>query len=451
MRAGPGASSPPPWSGPEWVRWFWAAAAAVLLALWAVGNLHPWISPDTPTYLEQPDWPACLGSPRLPLYGWLVVAVGGPRAVPLLQTLGIIVAAASLTRALHRAGLSPAACLATGLAILCSSELLFWARAVLPEAPANAAAIAALAATVDCAGLRRPGRALSRATVWLAVGYLLRPTLLPLIALLPALLVLLCRQRRRAAALALGLFCAGMLPFLAISGLRRAEVGDFNIVSFGGFQISGMAALMLTPSTLDRLPAGTRAMAADIMQRRDALIAAGTVLPIPLNSAGVRSFPSAALFYFDILARTHDDVLYGAVAPERRNDKSWVAFNARAQRFALAVIRAEKLSYIAWVAGASVRLVGRLLAGNPGFVLWAVPLAALYLWRRAWQSPPIGPPPSNEIDTLVLLSGTFTLAASLLIVLVTFPATRYVDSAGILLPLWPVYGVLRLCPSLRMA
>ena len=433
------------------MRWFWAAAGAVLLALWVTGNLHPWISPDTQSYLDLPGWPACLGGARLPFYGWMVAAVGGTRAVPWLQTLGFILAAASLTRALHRAGLSPAACLAVGLAVLCSTELLLWAHAVLPEAPANAAAIATLAATVDCAGFRRPGRALARATFWLSVGYLLRPTLLPLIVLLPALLVLLPRQRRRAAPLALALFCTGMLPFLAISGLRRATVGDFNIVSFGGFQMSGMAALMLTPATLERLPANLRPMAADIIQRRDALIAAGTVLPIPLNSSGVRSFPSAALFYFDILARTHDDVLFGAVRSEMGKDESWVAFNARAQHFALAVIRVEKTVYVAWIAGASVRLVGRLLAGNPAFVLWAVPLAGFYLWRRARQTPATPPPRPNEIDTLVLISGTFTLAASLLIVLVTFPATRYVDSAGILLPLWPAYGILRLCPRLRSA
>lgn len=98
-----------------------------------------------------------------------------------------------------------------------------------------------------------------------------------------------------------------------------------------------------------------------------------------------------------------------------------------------------------------MRLVGRLLAGNPAFVLWAVPLAGLYLWRRIRQTPSAGPPPPNEIDTLLLLSGTFTLAASLLIVLMTFPATRYVDSAGILLPLWAAYGVLCLCLRLRTA
>jgi hypothetical protein len=432
------------WRGPGWMRWFWAAAGAALLALWATGGLHPWIVPDTQSYLDLPGWPACLGAPRLPLYGWLVAAVGGTRAVPWLQSLGFILAAASLTRALSRAGLSPAACLAAGLAVLCSTELLLWARAVAPEAPANAAAIAALAATLDCARFWRPGRALARAAGFLSLAYLLRPSLLPLIVVLPALLTLLSRQRRRAVPLALALFCAGMLPFLAISGLRRATVGDFNIVSFGGFAMSGMAALMLTPATLDRLPADLRPMAADIIQRRDALVAAQTALPIPLNSNGVRSFASTALFYFDILARTSDDVLYGAVRAEIGKDESWVAFNARAQRLALAVIRAEKPSYVAWVAGGSVRLVGRLLAGNPAFVLWAVLLGCCYLWRRVRLAPPFGPAPPGEIDTLVLLSGGYTLAASLLIVLVTFPATRYVDSAGILLPLWPAYGVLRL-------
>jgi hypothetical protein len=436
-------------SAPRWMWLFWTAAGAVFLALWLVGGLRPWISPDTRSYLDLPGWPACWGGMRFPLYGWLVAAVGGPGTVPWLQTIGFILAAENLTRALDRAGLSPAACLAVGLAVLCSTELLLWARAVLPEAPGNAAAIAALAAAVDCAGFRRRWRAMIRAAFWLSIAYLLRPSLLPLIVLLPASVLLLSRQRRRAAPLALGLLCGTMLPFLAISGLRRATVGDFDIVSFGGFQMSGMAALMLTPATLDRLPADLRPMAADIIRRRDALIADGIALPVPLNSEGVRSFPSAALFYFDILARTHDDVLYRAVSPEREGEETWVAFNARAQRFALAVIRADKLSYVAWVAGAAVRLTGRLLAGNPAFVLWAVPFAGLYLWRRAWQSPPISPPPPNEIDTLVVLVGTFTLATSLLIVVMTYPATRYADSAGILLPVFPAYGALRMCRWLR--
>jgi hypothetical protein len=428
------------WCGPRWMRWFWLAAGLLVVGLWAGGGLRPWISPDTPSYLDPPAWPACLAGMRLPLYGWLVAALGGPRPVPWVQAAACILAAASLTRALHRAGLSPAASLAAGFAVLGSTELVLWAHAVLPEAPGTAAAIAALAATLDCASGWRRACALGRAAVWLTLAYLLRPSFLPLILVLPGLLALLCRERARAAPLALALLCAGMLPFLAISATRRAAVGDFNIVSFGGFQMAGMAALMLTPATVERLPEELRPMAADIISRREALIAEGRALPLPRNSAGERSFASAALFYFDILARTHDDVLYGAVGAERGPAESWVAFNARAQRLALAVIRAEKPSYAAWVGGACVRLAGRLLAGNPAFVVWGLILALGYLWRRGRGAPP---PPRGEIDTLVLLSGGYTLAASILIVLVTFPATRYVDSAGILLPLWPAYAVLR--------
>jgi hypothetical protein len=234
MQAGTAVSPTGSWSDPGGMRWFWAAAGAMLLVLWVIGSLHPWISPDTPSYLDLPGWPACLAGTRLPLYGWLVTAVGGTRAVPSLQTLGFIPAAASLTRALHRAGLSPADRLAAGLGVLCSTEFM----------------------------------------------------------------------------------------------------------------------------------------------RRNCLTSPG-----------------------------------------------W-----RAPRCGWSVAGRQS----------GLRAVGVLLAG-------------LYVWRRARQIPPTGPPPSNEIDTLVLVSGTFTLAASLLIVLVTFPAVRYVDSAGILLPLRPAYGVLRLGPWLRAA
>jgi hypothetical protein len=260
-------------------------------------------------------------------------------------------------------------------------------------------------------------------------AYLLKPGLLGFIVVLPLLLVWLGQARRAGP-----VFGAALLPFLLLGGWRLANVGDFNIVSFGGFQMSGMAALMLTPAIAERLPAELRAEADGIIARRDGLVASGKALPIPLNAAG--SFVSVAAGYFDVLARTHDDVLYGAVAPTREAGESWVAFNVRLQRLALAVIRAAPVSYAAWMIGATTRLVGRMAVVNLGMVLGC--LAWLALSRRAR-------PPGHDVDMGVLAGVTvaWTFGVGLPLVLTTFPAARYADSAGMLLPAWPFYFALR--------
>ena len=63
----------------------------------------------------------------------------------------------------------------------------------------------------------------------------------------------------------------------------------------------------------------------------------------PLNSVGERSFVSAALGYFDIYARSHDDLLYGEIIGLKRADETWVAFNGRLMSFSVATIAAVPL------------------------------------------------------------------------------------------------------------
>lgn len=436
----------------RWGFWFWLAAGGLTATLWAGGQMQPWVLPDTPSYLGPPACPGCLGGMRLPVYGWLVGFAGGESTLPLwpwLHLATLVLAASSLGRALARAGLSGAACLAAALSVAVSTAAILWGRGIVPEIPSNAAAIAALAATIDGAFGAQYRRALVRAAGFLALAYLLKPNWLPLALALPLLLALLRRSRGVSALPALWLLAAGFAPFLAVSGVRLATLGDFNIVSFGGFQMAGMASLILTPDTVDRLPAEDRALARNILRRRGVLEAAGAVAPIPRNSSGERSFASAAIGYFDILARAHDTVLFEAVIHERSADESWVAFNARAQRFAIAVLLAEKPAYAAWVLGATVRLTGRMLAANPPFLLWSAALGAWFLWSRARDAPmALDVRPNAEVAVLVLIVGAYTGGAGALSVLATFPAGRYADSAGMLLALFPAYALLRQVPAL---
>ena len=430
-----------------WVVLYWAISLSVLMLLWRTGQMVPWVSPDTESWLAV-DWSwGSLGLSRFPLYGWILHGVGwgaGSAALPWVQDCGFILAAFALARAVRQRGASSEAALAVGLAPVLSCVMLLWGRAILPDVGSEAALLAALAATVAAGSRRRVGRNLILASLFGTVAYLLKPALLPFVAGLPLVLLLdgarLPRRGRVAGALLLGLAA----PFLLIASLRLAVVRDFNIVSFGGFQMSGMAALMLTPDTVERLPETMRPEAHAILTRRGGLEAEGRALAVPVNAAGVRSFPSAAAGYFDLLARTYDTVLYEAVRPTQGDGESWVAFNARLQRFAVATVIAEKVSYAAWVAGAMARLLGRLAVFNPGVIL-GVGLVAVGLLRPGV----VRAAAPGEMRILLVLVGVHTAAASLLIVLVTFPAARYIDGAGMLLAALPLYAGMRMLTAPR--
>ena len=75
-------------------------------------------------------------------------------------------------------------------------------------------------------------------TLLLGLSYTLRPIMLPALVVLPVLfgvLSVLTTREWHMAGGSLILFFVGLLPFLGQSIYRLQSVGDFNIVSFGGF------------------------------------------------------------------------------------------------------------------------------------------------------------------------------------------------------------------------
>src|SRR5262249_53279956 len=143
---------------------------------------------------------------------------------------------------------------------------------------------------------------------------------------------------------------------------------------FGGYQMSGLAAFMLTPDLVGRMPEIQRPFAEQVLERREQAEAAGRVPAASRNSAGERSFAATALGYFDIYARGYDDVLGHVIVPLLRPGESWVESNRRLMAFSLATVRADPVRYLAWVGGATARLTGHAIASN------ATMLAAVALW-----------------------------------------------------------------------
>jgi hypothetical protein len=335
---------------------------------------------------------------------------------------------------------------------LFSQSGLYHLRLVLPEAPAIAFLLIAFGGTLAAS---HPGNRfallLLPTAIAAGIAYLLRPSVLPAMVALPALWWLLAARnghtRRVLRTLLLALALA--TPFLLQSAFRQARVGDFNIVSFGGFQMSAMAGFMIAPEIVDQMSEPVRSTARAVLAARQAGEESGRVARTPLNSAGERSFISAALGYFDVYARSHDDLLYGQIVGLKGGDETWVAFNKRLMDFSVATIAAAPLRWIAWVVGATSRLVGRMIITNATMlvvlaVLLVVSVPAIM--RRTQLG-------STRADLMSVCAIALAWVASTapLTVLVTFPATRYIDTAALLIAAPPLLLAIALAEGFRTA
>ncbi|WP_207476665.1 hypothetical protein [Arenibaculum pallidiluteum] len=451
------------------------AVAGLSLLLWTAGRFEPWITPDTASYFDLGPLPESLGQMRNPLYGWLAAPfmAGGSSfaAIPLVQTALYFGAVCFLYATVRTYGLSLRAGASMAAALLLANVVLIWNNAVHPELPAVAFSIVGVALAFRMAA---GGRIAFHAVPFglaLGLAYVLRPTFLPSFLVFPLLYLALARLRgtKAGAGRVLAVALAGALPFLAVSGARQAVVGDFNVVSFGGFQLSGMAGLMLTHEIAGELPEDLRPLAREIVDRRSAAEQRGAVIAVPRNSTGQRSFVSAALGYFDIFARTHDEVLYGVVAPLRHPGETWVAFDRRMMRLSLATLRAAPERYVAWLVGATTRFLGHAVATNAPFLLALLGLAVLFplhVWRGAPASagtastqarpamsaqvhPDISAQVRLDVNALLCLTLLYAVSAGILMVVVTFPALRYIDTAALFLPTLPFYALLGLARGTR--
>jgi len=430
------------------------ALSVAVLAL--AGRFTPQLLPDTPLYLRVVGWPDMLSEPRSPLYGWLVATLdfGGSRrlAVPTFQIAIYLAAVWLLVAHLRRYGLSAVAALSVGTALLFANALLIDAPWVQPELPSIACALTAVAATVALVQAQPPRWAWPALFAATGCAYVLRPSFLPLVVTLPALYAVLRAVRGDALRLAraAAILVVTAAPFLGIASLRAAVVGDFNIVSFGGFAMSGLATLILSDDTVARVPDDVKPLAAQALAARRAGEDAGRFIGIPRNASNERSFYSAALGYFDVLARTHDDMLYEVISPTRGQNEGWVDFNRRLMRYSFAVVRASPERYAAWVAGGATRVIGRSFVTNLPVALAIVAIALLWPWHLFVRGR-LGVAPAARVDVPVMavLAVLWFAGGGVLTILLSAPSIRYVETAAVLVaPVFIYWAALLAWPRL---
>ena len=428
-------------------------AAALFVVLLATGMLRGELSPDTAAYFTLGEPGAPWGDARHPLYGWLASAFGGSATttgyVALAQGLLHVAASFVLYAGARAANIGSAGALALATAALLSQSGLYHLRLLMPELAATACLLMAFGLTLAAARSSAAFRArVVPVALFAGIAYLLRPSHLPAILVIPALYWLFAmRAGARATLHAIVLVLALAVPFLVQSAIRLNAVGEFNVSSYGGYQMSSLAGFMLTPDLVARLPERVQPTARAILAARERGEADGSVARTPLNSTGERSFASAALGYFDIYARSYDTFLYSGILPLRERGETWVAFNRRLTDFSLAAVTAVPAQWLAWIGGASARLAGRAIVTNATMVLASLLLlitGAVAVVRRRRLDGVCGDAAAVCTIALGWLACTAPLA-----VIVTFPASRYIDTAALLLAAIPLVLALNLMRTAR--
>jgi hypothetical protein len=424
----------------RWLLALLAIAACLVAVLWALGMLTAQFAPDTSGYLASTSgdlW----GSPRNPLYGWAARLLGaGPDSsgiVGVFQVALHVVAAFLLYFGAQAGGIGRAGAFFLAAAGLLSQSAIFHARFVLPEAPAISLLMMAFAGTLAASqGPSAFWRYIVPIALATGAAYLLRPSFLPAIFVVPILWMLFAirNNRTRIARAALLLLLAVASPFIVQSVIRWRAVSDFNIVSFGGYQMSPMAGFMLTPDLVARLPEAVRPTAQAILAARETAERAGRIAQTPENSSGVRSFASAALGYFDIYARSYDGLLV-EIAKLRQPDESWIAFDRRLRDFSVATLLRTPDKWLAWVGGATARFVGHAIVSNATMLLACLALLVTSIFAAIRRSNLAAT--ARDLAPVCIVALAWLAATGPLIVLVTFPATRYIDTAGVLLAAIP--------------
>jgi len=348
--------------------------------------------------------------------------------------------------ALVRFGFSPWLAFGAASALLFGPLPHYWMSSLGTDSVGGSLALISVACLLLTVGSPR------RIWPWVAVAtalfltYQCRPAYLFLLPLLPplglALRGLLPRPAVRGEIrhLALGLIAAAALPYLAFCTLRLVTVGHFGLVSFGGYNLVGIAGQFVDGELVLDLPGDEREIATRYLARRSDRHG------VWAGGRSIRgSFPRLDAEYVETV------ILYEEIAREVCRGNDVPRINRTLSSLAFHVLRQRPLAYGYWLLQAFqagiASLAGTAVAGTRALLGLSLLLAlaqagvVMRIERRALPGPgedPLAPRTFFALHTLLLLALSFALAKVLLVVLVEQPHPRYIHAAALLLP--PVLG-----------
>lgn len=444
---------------------FWLAAQGcfVLFILWYLGKLTPVIANDTDGYANFPfhSLTAALSQTRTAGYPiFLYVAnlfSSEHRAVPVLHFLvhfgAVSVFYAALRSQIHSQWI---AMIMAG-SLLYSNLLFRYLAVVSPDTLACSMAI------LNIACLFLVIQSPRKAVFWLGLmislfaTYQLRPAYLFLVPLVPMLGVVLLWLRGQIdkqllRKIKVGLVLAGVLPLLGFCCVRWHYVGHFGLVSFGGTQLIGVTGQFLTGEMIHQLPKELHTLAQNAHEKKQKLIDNPNSQQDrnPLAYSTIESNCDTAIYHVFIPAAQE---LYG-------DDSKLI--NHRLSQLATAILRARPQLYALWLAKAFRQGIGKIVTE---FVMNLINLAVvcLLLVAEGWYVFQRRLLQENGIDHLLkqvsdryfipmhvlgVVAVVFAISKLVLVMLVAPPFDRYMDAAGIFLP---VVAVAILCYRIEAA
>lgn len=254
----------------------------VLAGLAVSGHLRPFLEPDSGGYLEF-DW----SSPATVLNGvrtagypaFLKLAAafgGGASAVPTLHWLAATLAAWLMYWGLNRTGFRSCVAFWCAIVLMFNREMLDFGNSVMADSLATSLAVASTACFFAIMPQRTSILGWIGLMVFTFLTYQVRPAYIFLIPFWPLMTVFLdvFLFRRFApwgtivkrSVLVTSLI---VIPFVGYCTVRWFVVGHWGLVSFGGYNIVGIAGQFLDQPLAEQLPESIRPFALKIVERRE--------------------------------------------------------------------------------------------------------------------------------------------------------------------------------------
>lgn len=400
-----------------------------------LGKLEPLAQFDTASYRDY-SWgnaTDALNDKRTFVYPcvlrFFVAADGSERLIPWFQYLVSAFSVGAFLASLLRCAWHPWLAFAAASPILTSQIVLEYSGVLTPDLLAQSFAVLTISHWFILVHTGRNKWALVGMSIFLFLAYQTKPSYLFLLAFAPVggwiARWWLYPETRDAWRVALRITLASLLPFLAWSTLRWFVVGHFGLVSFGGYNIIGIAGQFLQKDGTTHLSSDVQPLAIEILKQR-----------------GARQGWSTEQNY-DNLELHFNKMVWEIAVPAASK-----LFNAdsRVMNRQMALLSSEILlgqpkSYATWLWMAlkrSIRAAIELALRNP-VVMLSIPLmlgAFAMRWRRKGirHEQRETPEYEREFQMILWTALGYAICKMSLVILVEPPIERYCAPASVFLP-----------------
>jgi hypothetical protein len=425
---------------------FWLVIQPLVVAtwLWARDFFMPQVVADTPSY-EGLDWASLTGVFSgirpfgYPLFLRVAALFGeGHRAVPVLHFAIHVIAVWIFYWGMRHTGAWKWTSFFAASALFYSHNLLLptMVSTVFADPLALSLAIASAGCLFEVLAKRRSTCGWIGVTVLTFLIYVVQPAYLFVIPLWPLVAILLLRfvvgrdiSSSKFSQFSAAITASTVLPFLLFCTARWFIVGHFGLVSFGGYNVIGVAGQLLDEPTVEALSTDLRPLATSILQRR--------------GRFDTWESPNSFL----AMERMFNPMVWDIAVPTARqlNEGDAVQINRQLARLSLQIVAQHPAEYARWIVwnikhGLIQLLV--LVAKDKAVLLCCAVLLATH-FKSLIQRPASSSKNASEQSATIRFTQSHLLlwlalgfaAGKLLLVVLVEPANdRYMTGAMVFLP-----------------